>query len=80
MELTKEQKESLEDLLKHDGWIIYQELLDDLLDIELKSLRRTDESNLGRCQGRCDLIEQDILYLVRDQLEEEKNDYQDSGY
>lgn len=75
VQLNQEQKKYLDDLLTHPGFEIYQELLEELLDIETQNMEDCEDIEAFMwCKGRVKLLKQNIIYLVKDQLEEEKPD------
>ena len=68
-ELSKQQRESLEDLLSHEGWLIYQQMIEDVLGEQLECMRnsRTWEEFV-KWNERANLIETKIKNLVQEEL------------
>lgn len=74
LRLNQDQLKALNDLLTHEGFIIYQELLEDLLSVELQNLEDCEDFEMFMWhKGRVKLLKQDILNLVKTQLEEEED-------
>ncbi len=75
MELNQEQKKYLDDLLTHPGFEIYQELIDELIDIETQNMEDCEDIEAFMwCKGRVKLLKQTIIHLAKDSLEEDKPD------
>ena len=73
MELNQEHRQQLNDLLTHPGFNIYQEMLEELLDVELQNLEDCEDIEAFMwCKGRVKLLKQDIIHLAKDSLEEDK--------
>jgi ligand-binding sensor protein len=76
--LTKEQIENLREIVAHEGWKIYKELLEDLrdeitLNFKSRSIKSTEDLiEVAKDQARLELLENVIIPLIRDYLEEEK--------
>ena len=76
MELNLEQIKLLEDLMTHEGWIIYQKLLLEKLDDALVDLRNSkDWPDYVETRGMANLIELDIIPLVSTTLEEWREEH-----
>lgn len=75
MQLNFEQIKMLEDLISHEGWILYQKLLLEKLEISLEDMRNAkDWSDFIESRGMANLIELDIIPLVSNTLEEWRED------
>lgn len=69
MELSPQQKESLGDLLTHEGWLVYQRLLDEVLDEQKDCMRNSKNwEEFIKWNQRADLIEFRIKTLVQEEL------------
>ena len=72
MELNSEQKTALVDLLTHGGWLIYEELFEEILDAALVGLENADDyDEFIKTQAQVKLLRR-LQYLVKDELEEDK--------
>jgi ligand-binding sensor protein len=76
--LTKEQIENLREIVAHEGWKIYKELLEDLrdeitLNFKSRSIKSTEDLiEVAKDQARLELLENVIIPLIRDYLEGEE--------
>lgn len=72
VQLDQEKKRQLDDLLTNPGFEIYQELLEEQLDIELQNMEDCEDIEAFMwCKGRVKLLKQTIIHLAKNQLEEE---------
>jgi hypothetical protein len=59
----------LEDLLTHPGWLVYQELLDELVDIAKGAMRAAkDWEGFVMWRAKLDCLEYDIKQAIQDEL------------
>ena len=69
MEISQQQREFLEDLLSHEGFLIYQEMLKEVLAEQLECMRDAKTwEEFVKWNQRADLLERRIMGLVQEEL------------
>lgn len=76
--LSKDQLEALREVVSHEGWRVFKELLEDLrdeitLNFKSRSIKSTEDLiEVAKDQARLELLENVIIPLIRDYLEGEE--------